>query len=97
MSGTHLGVGVHRFSGVPDFRLVRGLPRQRGRVTYEFDGDLLVVQEVGAFKDDTKGAFTDLLAHTVVDTHYVRRRGSHGFGSKDWNSWRGNLAMASGT
>lgn len=62
-----------------------GSPRQRGRNSYKFDGDLLVVQEVGALKDDTKGAFTDLLAHTVVDTHHIRRRGGHGFGSKDCN------------
>lgn len=72
MSGTHRGVGVHRFFGVPDFGLARGVsPRRRARGTYEFDGNLLVVQEVGALKDNTKGAFTDLLAHTIVDTHYV--------------------------
>ena len=46
-------------------------PRRRGRGSYKFDGDLLVVQEVGALKDDSEGAFTDLLAHTVVDTHHI--------------------------
>ena len=49
----------------------RRLAGQGERERYEFDGDLLVVQEVGALENDTKGAFTDLLAHTVVDTHYV--------------------------
>lgn len=41
--------------------------------TYKFDGHLLVVQQVGTLKDDTKGTFTNLLSHSVVDTHYVRR------------------------
>lgn len=41
------------------------------RGTDEFDGDLLVVEQIGAFEDDTKRTLTDLLAHTVVDTHYV--------------------------
>lgn len=47
-------------------------------MTYEFDGHLLVVQKVGALEDDTERTFTDLLADTIVDTHYVRRRGRHG-------------------
>jgi hypothetical protein len=42
----------------------------RGR-TYEFYSDLLVIQEVGALENDTKGTFTDFLANTVVDTHHV--------------------------
>jgi hypothetical protein len=70
-SGIHRGAGVHHFSGVPNSRSATRLARQRRRGSYEFDGDLLVVQEVGALKDDTKGAFTDLLAHTVVDTHHI--------------------------
>lgn len=35
--------------------------------TYEFDGDLLVVQEVGSLEDNTKGALADLLPHSVVN------------------------------
>ena len=46
--------------------------------TYEFDGDLLVVQKVGALENDTKRTLTDLLAHTIVDTHYVRGGRRHG-------------------
>jgi hypothetical protein len=55
-----------------------------GRATNEFDSDLLVIQEVGALKDDTKRSFADLLADAVVDTHNIRRRGRHGCGSKGW-------------
>lgn len=44
---------------------------EEAEITYEFDGDLLVIQEVGAFENDTKRTLTDLLTHTVVDTHYV--------------------------
>lgn len=51
-----------------------------GRATNEFDSDLLVVQEVGALKNDTKRSFTDFFADTVVDTHNIRRRGRHGCG-----------------
>jgi len=40
---------------------------------YKFDGNLLGVQQVRSLKDDTKGALADLLADTVVDTHYVGR------------------------
>lgn len=49
----------------------------RKRRTHEFDGDLLVVQQVGAFENDTERTFTNLLANSVVDTHNVRRRRSH--------------------
>lgn len=37
----------------------------------ELDGDLGVVEKIGAFKDDTKAALTNLLAHTVVDTNDI--------------------------
>lgn len=40
-------------------------------LTYKFDSDLLVIQEVGALENHTKRSFTDFLAHTVVDTHHV--------------------------
>lgn len=39
--------------------------------THEFDSNLLVVEEVGTLKDDTKRSLSDFLAHAVVDTHYV--------------------------
>lgn len=48
--------------------------KSRGKTTYKFDGNLLVVQQVGAFKDDTERTFTNLFANPVVDTHHVRRR-----------------------
>lgn len=56
----------------------------RGRSTYEFDSDLLVVQEVCALKNHTKGSFANFLAHAVVDTHHVGGRGGHGGGMKCW-------------
>lgn len=46
-------------------------------ITDKLDSHLLVVQQIGAFKNDTKGSFTDLLSYSVVYTHYIRRRGSH--------------------
>lgn len=49
------------------------MPRQSMDVkglgeTYEFDGDLLVVQQVGAFEYDTKGALSNLLPDAIVHT-----------------------------
>ena len=41
---------------------------QRLGETYEFDGDLLVVQQVGAFEYDTKGALSNLLPDAIVHT-----------------------------
>lgn len=41
--------------------------------TYEFDGNLLVVQKVGTLEDNTKGALANLFAHSVVHAHNVRR------------------------
>lgn len=49
-------------------------------VTYKLDGDLLVVQQVGSFKDDAKGTLADLLPHTVVDAHNIRGRRGHRWG-----------------
>lgn len=37
----------------------------------ELDGDLLLVEQVGAFEDDAKGALADLLADAVVDADDV--------------------------
>ena len=48
------------------------------RRTYEFDGNLLVVEEVGTLKDDTERTLSDLLSHSVVYTDDVGgRRRSH--------------------
>lgn len=38
----------------------------RNWATYEFDGDLLVVQQVGTLEDDTEGTLANLLADSVV-------------------------------
>ncbi|KAH3687328.1 hypothetical protein WICPIJ_001672 [Wickerhamomyces pijperi] len=37
----------------------------------KLDSNLLVVQGIDTFKDDTERAFTDLFPHLVVDPHYV--------------------------
>ena len=38
----------------------------------ELNGDLGVVQQVGALEQDTEAALADLLAHPVVHAHHVR-------------------------
>ena len=45
--------------------------------TYKFDGHLLVVEQIGAFENDTKGALADLLAYSVVDTDDIAAGGRH--------------------
>jgi hypothetical protein len=55
---------------------------QLGRIALpglELDGDLLLVQQVGALEDDTEGALANLLPDAVVDADDVgrRRSGSH--------------------
>lgn len=40
-------------------------------MTYKLDGDLLVVEEVCAFEDDAKGAFTDLLPDPIMHTDNI--------------------------
>lgn len=40
-------------------------------VTYEFDGDLLVVQQIGSLEDDTKGTLANLLPHPVMDANDI--------------------------
>lgn len=37
------------------------------RLTYKFDGDLLVIQEVCSLEDHTKRTLSDFLTHTVVN------------------------------
>ena len=34
--------------------------------TYEFDSDLLVIEEVCAFENDAKGALANLFAHAIM-------------------------------
>lgn len=53
------------------------IPGGRNRRTYEFDGDLLVVEQVSPLKDHTEGALSNFLADAVVHADDVRRRGSH--------------------
>lgn len=41
-------------------------------VTYEFDGDLLIVKQIRPLKDHTKRPFPNLLPYPIVDAHDVR-------------------------
>jgi hypothetical protein len=45
----------------------------KGTTTYEFDGDLLVVQEVGALENDTERTLSNLLPDPVMDADDVGR------------------------
>jgi hypothetical protein len=67
----------------------------------ELDGDLLLVEQVGAFEDDAETAFANLLADAVVDAddvggvaarHVVRSRGGVGEGE----SWRSSRVAVDG-
>ena len=62
----------HRSFGVPD--LVSSMPSLVPFTgdTHEFDGDLLVIQKIGTFENNTKGSLSDFLSDAIVDTHYVR-------------------------
>lgn len=40
-------------------------------VTYKFDGDLGVIEQIVAFEDDTKRTLADFLPNTVVDTYDI--------------------------
>lgn len=76
MSDIHPEAVVHHSSWVPVY-LVSIVTYRKRRLkettTYEFDGHLLIVQEICSLEDDTKRPFTDLLSHPIVDTHYVGR------------------------
>ena len=58
--------------------LVRAvLIAQLGGVTLarlELDGDLLLVEQVGALENNAKTTLADLLADAVVDAHHIGRR-----------------------
>jgi hypothetical protein len=45
---------------------------------FKFNGNLLVIQQVGPLKNDTKGTLSNLFAHSIVNTDHVRRGGRHG-------------------
>jgi len=49
-----------------------------GIITYEFDGNLLVVQQVCALEYHPKGSLSNLLSDPIMHTDDIRRRGSHG-------------------
>lgn len=70
-SGTHRGAEEHRSCEVPVFGQFGCMCSVHRNETHEFDSNLLVVEEVGTLKDDTKRSLSDFLAHAVVDTHYV--------------------------
>ena len=56
---------------VPVLRLAE-LPNEwRAICTYELDGNLLVIQEVCAFKDDTERALSDLLSDAIMNANDV--------------------------
>ena len=48
--------------------------------THKLDGNLLVVQEIGAFEYDAERTLADLLADAVVDAYDIGRRRGHGSG-----------------
>lgn len=56
--------------------------RPQGREdTHEFDGNVLVVQQIGPLENNAKGALANLLPDPVVHADDIRRRGSHGVGT----------------
>jgi hypothetical protein len=69
-----------------DEDLVRAvLVAELGRVALaglKLDGDLLLVEQVGALKDDAEAALANLLADAVVDTHHVGRGAATGHGER---------------
>lgn len=81
MSYIHPLIGEHRSSLVPGAQqsVIRRLHHSQptgyargGSTTYEFDGNLLIVQQVCSLKDDTKGALADLLPYSVMHTNDIR-------------------------
>lgn len=77
-SDIHPGVVEHHSFGVPVYVLVaQQATVTRHDLTYKLDGHLLIIQEIGTLKNHTKRPFTNLLSHSVVDTHNIGRRGRH--------------------
>jgi len=69
--------GERRFFEVPGAECQRIGQRLPGIKTYKLDGNLLVVQEIGAFEDDAEGALSNLLADAIMHADHVGR-GRHG-------------------
>lgn len=88
------GASLLRGSCFGQYQDIPYRPWEEIEVTHEFDSHLLVVQEVGALENDTKRTLTDLLAHTVVDTHYVRGGRCHGEELQGW--WSKERDLGSG-
>lgn len=66
-------------------------------MTDKLDGDLLVVEEIGSFENDAKGALTNLLTDTVMDTYDIGRRRSHGCALESYlEDWIGCLRDGEG-
>lgn len=66
MRGSYAHQLAHHYEDIGSRRSVGQRSSYRG-VTYEFDGDLLVVQQVGSLENNTKGTLANLLPHPVMD------------------------------
>lgn len=46
---------------------------QQGKAssTHKFDGNLLIVQQIGTLEDDTEGTLSYLLAYSIMNTNNV--------------------------
>lgn len=69
--GTHLAVGAHHSFLVPN-SIQQAVEMQNGGWAYEFDGDLLIVEQIGTLEDDTKGPLPDLLADAIMNANNIR-------------------------
>lgn len=65
-------VVVHHSSWVPVIYTVNTFPSAFSTCeTYKFDGNLLIIQQVGTLEKYTERAFTNLLSDSVVDTNHI--------------------------
>lgn len=73
MFDTHPSIGERRSFAVPKpvSSLIFTMHR-KAMATHKLDGDLLIVQQVGALEDDTKRTLANLLPNPVVHTDNVR-------------------------
>ena len=86
--------GASLFRGsYQSFPVSKNQPHRRLDSTHEFDGNLLIVEKIGALKDNTKRALSNLLANAVVHSHDVGRRGSHDENAAD-TVQRGDCGMS---
>lgn len=70
MFGTHLVIGAHHSFWVPS-SIQHTVECQNWEVADKFNGDLLIIQQIGAFKYDAKGSLSDLLADAIVNADDV--------------------------